>query len=156
MQRRYRIVGFFPDLHTWIIALLSSWKMRNLLGPILASHISRQGRPIILRAKSAATISASGVECDTHLVVLIAWQSGRTWLVRERIGNFRSSSVSSERIRRSRHPRTSGVAHLRFRLPPIPCVSILVWSGCSTSSCATSCCTSGPISLCTPPSACML
>ena len=35
------------------------------------SHNCRAGRPFVLIARSAATISASGVECDTHDCLLL-------------------------------------------------------------------------------------
>ena len=60
------MVGFLPDLHTAIIAWLSSWKYNKGSGRRTVSTRSKTGRPIMRIAKSAATMSASRVECDTH------------------------------------------------------------------------------------------
>ena len=66
VRPRWRIVGFRPVSHTLIIAWLSSWTNRVTGLAARVSHRSMLGRRIVRRAVSAATISASGVECETH------------------------------------------------------------------------------------------
>ena len=59
-------MGFFPDLQTWIIVSLSSLNSTVASLPRILSHRIRAGSPTVRNAKSAATISASGVEWLTH------------------------------------------------------------------------------------------
>ena len=70
------MVGFFPLRMTAIIAWLSSWKTIWGSFPATIRHKSTTGTPIVRSAKSAATISASGVEWLTHPCRLLAPATG--------------------------------------------------------------------------------
>jgi hypothetical protein len=56
------MVGFFPEVMTLIAVVLSSMNLAFMLLPHNVSQSCRAGNASVLMAKSAATISASGVE----------------------------------------------------------------------------------------------
>ena len=57
---------FFPEIMTLMAVVLSSMNLAFMLLPHNVSQSCRAGRASVLMAKSAATISASGVEWLTH------------------------------------------------------------------------------------------
>ena len=72
-----RRFGVLPDIMICIVAVLSSISVRFTDLPRIACHNIRAGNPTTRNARSAATISASGVECDTQVCFLEIAESGK-------------------------------------------------------------------------------
>ena len=142
---RWRNVGFFPVLHTCIMAVVLVKKIRTLSRPRRVSQRDNAGVPMVRTAKSAATTSASGVLGETCVSwSVLVW--GRRCPTPPDKRAHQRCCAHCVCTPRSPRPHTDGSQLRLWRLLPKRPLSSTAYAQHSTSCGATSCRNANPTS----------